>query len=98
MLAKLACLVLVAGATAASLLTVRQQRLEAAHEIERALRRAEALERDLARTRLLLARRLVPETIATRVETLGELEPIPLERCVLPAPRTPAEDRRRVVD
>lgn len=81
MLAKIAALILVSAAAAAGLLSVRQQRLEAVHEMSAAVRRAEALDRQLWRVRIDLARRITPERVHELAQQLGPLEPVPLEWC-----------------
>jgi len=68
MLVKLAILVLATAATAAGLLSVRQQRLQTVHDTHRAVQEAAALDRTLWELRAELASLTAPD----RVEQLLE--------------------------
>ena len=80
MLAKLAFLVLVIAATGAGLLTVRQQRLEAVHEMAEALDRAAVLEREVWRLRVEAARLTSPQYAQELLAVLGETKPVVARR------------------
>lgn len=81
MLGKLALLILVAAATAASVLAIRQQRLVAMHEMARSVERSAEMDRKLWRVRADIAERITPGRIRDALEGdagLGELAPIPI--------------------
>ncbi len=79
MRAKLILLVLATGLTAAALLVVRQERLQAVYEMTRALDRAAENDRRLWTLRIEIARRITPNQVRRMAESLGPLRPIPLE-------------------
>ena len=82
MLAKLLVLILSLAALSASVLAVRQERLEAVGEMAEALRRAERADRELWRLRVKIGERLAPDELAERIEReLGETMPIILDDC-----------------
>ncbi|MCA9293309.1 MAG: hypothetical protein KDA20_05790 [Phycisphaerales bacterium] len=76
MLYKLALLVLAIAATGAGLLTVRQQRLEAVHDMAEALDRAAVLEREVWRMRIEAARLTSPEHAQQLLVQIGETRPV----------------------
>lgn len=88
MRAKVVTLILATALTAAGLLVVRQQRLQAVYEMTRAIDRAAQDERATWRLRAEISRRLDPETLRRMAEVLGPLQPIPRE--VAPGPRPAA--------
>ena len=81
MLAKLALLILVGAFTAAALLTVRQQRMQAVHEMAEAAERALAFDRQLWRVRAAIARRQTPGSIHEWARRLGPPRPMRLPWC-----------------
>jgi len=88
-IAKIVFLALCAAATGASLLSVRQQRVQAAHEMATLHERIAQREESLAKLRLAIAGRLTPGHIRSLVAALeasrdDELEPVRFEWC---APR-----------
>lgn len=89
MRAKLILLILTGGLTAAALLVVRQQRLQAVYEMTRALDRAAEHDRKLWKLRIEIARQITPDRVERMAANLGGLHPIPLEVCE-PAPAAPA--------
>ena len=92
MRAKLILLIVTGGLTAAVLLVVRQQRLQAVYEMTRALDRAAENDQRLWKLRVEIARQITPDRVERMAEGLGDLHPIPLEICEpassvpLPAP------------
>ena len=60
MLAKLCIVIMAVTLTAASMLTVRQQRLDAVYDMARSLERAAAHDRQLQEVRIDIARRVTP--------------------------------------
>jgi type II secretory pathway component PulJ len=68
MAAKIAFLILVIALTGASLLSVRQQRLQIVHEMTEHLERAERTQRAVWRVRAELARRITPAEIRAAIE------------------------------
>ena len=88
MRAKLILLIVSGGLTAAALLVVRQQRLQAVYEMTRALDRAAENDQKLWKLRVEIARQITPERVERMAEGLGDLHPIPLEICE-PAPSAP---------
>ncbi len=85
MRSKLILLIVAGGLTAAALLVVRQERLQAVFEMTRALDRAAANDQRLWKLRVEIARQITPERVRRMAEELGDLQPIPLEICD-PAP------------
>jgi hypothetical protein len=80
-LAKLVAIVLALALTAASLLAVRQQRLQAVSEMATAIERAAALDRQAWRARVEIAKRVAPEALERELAGRGELDPIRVEWC-----------------
>lgn len=76
MLCKLALVVLAIAASGAGLLTVRQQRLEAVHDMAKALERAAALEREVWRMRVEAARMTSPQQAHNLLVRIGETRPV----------------------
>lgn len=96
MVAKLAMLILVMALTAASLLVVRQQRLQAVREMADAAERAATFDRTLWRVRVDIARRVTPTEVAEMARTMGPMQPIPVpwglpSLAMNPQTRTPRE-------
>ncbi|HBS29183.1 MAG TPA: hypothetical protein DEB06_06960 [Phycisphaerales bacterium] len=89
MRAKVVTLILATALTAAGLLVVRQQRLQAVYEMTRAIDRAAQDERATWRLRADIARRITPDSLREMAKEVGPLQPIPLE--VSPGPRSSAE-------
>ena len=85
MFAKIAVLILSIGLIAGTLLTVRQQRIQAAHGLAKAQTRLAELDRELLRLRLRIAARITPDQIEARTVSLGggahgRLLPLSMER------------------
>ena len=74
--AKAALLVVVVGATGVGLLTERQRRFEAAHDMTMAHRQADTLEREIRKLRAEIANRLTPARIQTMGRPDQPFEPI----------------------
>ncbi len=81
MLAKLCIVIMAVTLTAASMLTVRQQRLDAVYDMARSLERAAAHDRQLQEVRIDIARMVTPESVLQMAGRVGPFEPIPLEWC-----------------
>ena len=81
MLAKLCIVIMAVTLTAASMLTVRQQRLDAVYDLARSLERAAAHDRQLQEVRIDIARRVTPDAVMRMAGRVGPFEPIPLEWC-----------------
>ena len=79
MFAKVCFLVLAIGASACVLLTVRQQRLDAAHDMAIVQSRIVEHDRDLLRLRGDIAARMMPARIETLAMRLGPLAPIGID-------------------
>ncbi len=80
MRAKLIAIVLMLTVTSITLLTVRQQRVQAVSDMATAIERAAALDRQLWRVRVEIGRRISPAELHDRLATLGPMEPILLDR------------------
>lgn len=93
MVAKLAMLILVMALTAASLLVVRQQRLQAVREMADAAERAANFDRTLWRVRVEIAEAVTPEDVTAMAKALGPMHHIPLPWGLpsLASSRLPAE-------
>lgn len=81
MMAKLCIVIMAVALTAASMLTVRQQRLDAVYELSRSIERAAAHDRQLQEVRIEIARFITPSTVRTLASRFGQFQPIPLEWC-----------------
>ena len=81
MFAKLLLLILTGALTATSLLAIRQQRVQAGHDMIEAFDRARQQREQLWTLRSKIVRRLGPERIEQMAEDLGPLQPIPLYWC-----------------
>jgi hypothetical protein len=89
--AKLILVILSLGVIACVLLTVRQQRMQAVHDLANVQREVAKLDRTLAHLRLEVADRITPEKVADMARSLGELRPIGVpEAAPAPAPSGPA--------
>lgn len=88
--AKLIALVLIAAATAAGLLAVRQRRVDAAHDLARVQAAIAEHDQALWRLRLQIADRIQPEEVRQMASTLGGMAPILKQNC------DPAQPQRRV--
>ena len=93
MLAKLVIIVVALALTAASLLAVRQQRLQAVGEMATAIERAAALERRTWRARVEIARLASPRALEEALRGLGEFEPICVRWCEIVDVAAPCERR-----
>ncbi len=95
MFAKLVVVILALGVIACVLLTVRQQRMQAVHELANVQRQVAKLDRTLAHLRLEIAERTTPEKIAEMSRSLGPLraigvpEPVPAPAPAAAAPTGP---------
>lgn len=85
-LGKLIALVLIAAATAAGLLAVRQRRVDAAHDLARVQAAIAEHDQALWRLRLDIAARVRPEDVRELASRLGGLTPILKQNCPPPAP------------
>src|SRR5690242_8128271 len=75
------------GVTACVLLTVRQQRMQAVHELANVQREVARLDRTLAHLRLEVAERITPEKVAEMAKSIGaELRPIGVPEPLAPPP------------
>lgn len=79
---KFAALILVGAGAGASLLVVRQQRLQAVHEMTQAAEHMIEMERTLWRLRTEIASRVTPQHLEDEYAVNLEMEPIPLEWCL----------------
>lgn len=79
---KFAALILIGAGAGASLLVVRQQRLQAVHEMTQAAERMIEMERTLWRLRTEIAARVTPQHLQSEYASGIETEPIPLEWCL----------------
>lgn len=77
---KLCVLILVIGVIGGVLLTTRQLRIQAAHELADVQRRVASHDRDLWQLRVEIARRTTPDEVSMRVKKLGPLAPIGAHR------------------
>lgn len=74
MVAKLMAIVLTLAVTAAGLLAIRQQRLQAVSEMAAAIERASALERQTWKVRAGIAGRVSPTALQLLIAPLGDVE------------------------
>jgi len=81
MMAKLCIVIMAIALTAASMLTVRQQRLDAVYDLSRSIERAAAHDRQLQEVRIEIARFITPGKVRTLASRFGQFQPIPLEWC-----------------
>jgi len=81
MAAKLAFLILTIAFSGASLLAVRQQRIQVVHEMTGHLRRAEETDRATWRVRAELAKSLTPERLREALDETIESSPMIDEYC-----------------
>lgn len=81
MLAKLCIVIMAVALTAASLLTVRQQRLDAVYDMSRSIERAAAHDRQLQEVRIAISQSVTPDVVRTMAGRYGDFQPIPLEWC-----------------
>jgi len=79
---KFALLVLIGACAGASLLVVRQQRLQAVHEMTEAAERMIEMERTLWRLRTEIASRVTPQDLEEEYASKQAMAPIPLEWCL----------------
>ncbi|MDX2115488.1 MAG: hypothetical protein SFZ24_07690 [Planctomycetota bacterium] len=85
MTAKFMLLILAGTTMSVGLLVVRQQRLQAVHDMTRALERAAEHDRTLWAVRSDIARALQPDEIHALAVARGFTTPIPRQVCDLPA-------------
>ncbi len=76
MVAKLLAIVLTLALTAAGLLAIRQQRLQAVSEMAAAIERASTLERQTWKIRAEIASRVAPHALKNLIGPLGEVDPL----------------------
>lgn len=101
MFAKLCVLIISMGALACTLLALRQQRIEAVHQMAMGNLRIMEADRGLARLRTDIVANLEPrkiETLASKHGTLHPIEMRPVRPGTLPGNRQPAfaQNNRRV--
>jgi len=97
--AKLGALIAALALTAAGLLVVRQQRLQAVSDMAQAVERAAEMERQCWRIRIEIAQRIEPDEFEEALAGLGPMAPLRLRRCEIVCPpmdgqlarETPAE-------
>ena len=80
MFAKLCVLILGVGVIGVGLLTTRQLRIQAAHELAAGPRRVAAHDRALWMLRIEIAERTQPWVVAQKIESMGPMEPIGVHR------------------
>ena len=80
MFAKIVTLIVCFGLIACMMLSLRQQRIQAGHELARAQAKLAELDRDVLRLKLQIASRLTPDQIETKARKLGQLMPLTMER------------------
>ncbi len=80
MFAKIAVLILSMGVIAAALLSIRQDRIQAAHALADSQRRLVEHDRTLWRLRLAIASLVTPKQVEVYAQRLGTLESIRSER------------------
>lgn len=80
MRAKLIAIVLALTVTSITLLTVRQQRVQAVSDMATAIERAAELDRHLWRIRVEIGQLVAPTELNQRIASLGTMEPILLDR------------------
>lgn len=90
-LPKLVALALLGAAAAATLLAIRQRRVEAAHEIARIQAEIAQADQTLWKLRIEIANRIHPAQVQVKAASLGELAPIYGPEC---EPEPPAPERR----
>ncbi|HYD00322.1 MAG TPA: hypothetical protein VEB22_03780 [Phycisphaerales bacterium] len=93
MFAKLCVLIISAGLLACTLLALRQQRIEAVHQMAKVNLRIMEADRGLARLRTEIAANLEPkriEELASKLGTLRAIELAPTRPGTMPAGRQPA--------
>lgn len=77
MFAKIAAVILAIGVVAGALLSLRQLRLQAVHELATVQRRVAEHDRTLWHLRVEIAARTTPERTEELAQALGPLEPLP---------------------
>lgn len=80
MFPKVVALILCLALVACAMLALRQQRIQAAHELAKAQARLAELDRNVLRLRLQIASRLTPDRIEQQGAKLGRLMPLSMER------------------
>ena len=80
MFPKVATLIVGLGLIACVMLSLRQQRIQAAHDLTTAQTRLAQLDRELLKVKLQIAARLTPDQVRARAERLGKLLPLSMER------------------
>lgn len=89
MFAKLAVLILAVGVFACSLLALRQQRLDAVHELAVSQKRMAERDRDLFQLRTRIASRVMPDRVEALAAKIGPLEPIRVDGPTRPGTPNP---------
>lgn len=79
MLPKIAAVILTIGIVGCVLLTARQLRLQAVHDLAVLQRRVAEHDRTLWHLRVEIAGNVVPRNVETLARALGPLEPIPVD-------------------
>ena len=80
MFAKIVTLIVCFGLIACMMLSMRQQRIQAGHDLARAQAKLAELDRDVLRLKLQIASRLTPGQIDAQARKLGMLMPVTMER------------------
>jgi hypothetical protein len=83
--AKFIAVILAIGVVACALLTLRQHRLQAAHELAEIERRVAEHDRVLWRLRVEIATRVTPQRVHRLAQALGPLAPIEIDRWGAPS-------------
>ena len=81
MAGKLVALILIAAAAAAALLAVRQQRVQAAHELAEIQRGIASCDQALWRLRIEIASRTSPAEIESMIAHAGPMSPVLIDWC-----------------
>lgn len=89
MIWKLALIIVSGAVIAACLLAVRQQRIQAVHDMTRALERAAQADEELWRVRVEIARHVSPDSMHAHVKRIGPTKPILVDWRQSPEPPRP---------
>lgn len=91
-LPKLVVLVLIAAGTAATLLAIRQRRVEAAHDLARIQADIADHDKSIWRLRLEIATRVRPSEVRAMSESMGPLTPIYSDDSAVDRPTVPVRN------
>lgn len=80
MFSKVAALIVCLGLIACMMLAIRQQRVQAAHQLAKSQTSLAKLDQDVLRLRSQIAAKLTPDQIEQAGTKLGRLMPLTLER------------------